>query len=136
MREEQRDRVLSSLLWGGLAAAGQHTMLFLSVVGRIHVRFEHEAPQFYVDPRGPIALSKDAALRAVWLMTAVYGLVVVLLVYFSPRVRGKSWVPIGLLTAVLAIVAALAEPLWGLVVLADAAALYPLLSARRTSDRS
>lgn len=130
MTKGKRDQLLTSLLWGGVAAVGQYTMLFLTIIRRIHVRFEHDAPIFYVDPRGPIPLTKDSALSSVWLMTAVYGLLVALLVYFRPHPSRGARIAIGVLAVGLAAVAGLAEPLWGLIVLADFAALYPVLAAK------
>ena len=59
MNPRKRERLLTSLLWGGVAAAGQYTMLFLTIMQRIHVRFPASMPEFYVDPRGPIRLTKD-----------------------------------------------------------------------------
>lgn len=128
MTESTRDRVLKSLLWGGVAAAGQYTMLFLSIVRRIHVRFEG-APIFWVDPSGPIALTKDSALTSVWVMTVAYGLLAVAIACRRPRPTRRAWTGIALLALALAVIAALAEPLWGLVVVADLLFLAPALSS-------
>jgi hypothetical protein len=127
MDRRKRERWLSSLLWGGVAAVGQYTMLFLTIIRRIHVHFAQSAPVFYVDPRGPISLSKDTALMSVYAMTVLYGLLVGLLVYLRPRPGRLAWIVTGVLAVALAVVAALAEPWWGLIILADALALYPLL---------
>ena len=127
MTESTKDRVLKSLLWGGVAAAGQYTMLFLSIVRRIHVRFEG-APIFWVDPSGPIALTKDSALTSVWVMTVAYGLLAVAIACRRPRPTRRAWTGIAMLTLALAVIAALAEPLWGLVVVADLFFLAPALS--------
>ncbi len=128
MTESMQDRVFKSLLWGGVAAVGQYTMLFLSIVRRIHVRFEG-IPIFWVDPSGPIALTKDSALTSLWAMTVAYGLLVVAIVYLRPRLRRRGWMGSALLALALAVVAALAEPLWGVVVAADFMFLIPLLSS-------
>ena len=136
MANGRRDHLLTSLLWGGVAAVGQYTMLFLTIIQRIHVRFANDAPVFYVDPRGPIRLTKDSALSSVWVMTAAYGLLVALLVYFRPHPSRGAWITIGVLAMALSAIAALAEPLWGLIILADLAALYPALVARRRTRKS
>ena len=99
-------------------------MLFQSVIGRIHVRFVNEAPAFSVDPRGPIVLTKDSALTAVWLMTIAYGLLVIALLYLRSRWSRRAWLTAALLAIVLAVLAALAEPWWGLIALADFGVLY------------
>lgn len=125
-----KEQVLASVLWGAVAAAGQFTMLFLTVIGRIHVSFVNEAPVFSVDPRGPISLTKDTALGIVWVMTIAYGLLVTALVYVRPRLSRAMWLTLAIVVAVLAVIAALAEPWWGLIVLGDLVALYPLLRAR------
>ena len=62
MSVSRRENLLVSLLWAGVAAVGEFTMLFLSIIGRIHVTFANQAPVFAVDPRGPIVLTKDTAL--------------------------------------------------------------------------
>ncbi len=121
---------MSGLLWGAVAAIGQHTMLFLIIIRRIHVRFENEAPVFSVDPSGPIRLSKDSALSLVWIMAAVYGLAVVLLIYYRPHFSKRACFGLGVITAVLALAAAMAEPLWGLVLLADFLVVWPVLRGR------
>jgi len=131
MAKGKWDRLLTSLLWAGVAAVGQYTMLFLTIIQRIHVRFVNDAPVFYVDPRGPISLTKDSALSSVWVMTVAYGLLVALLVYFRPQPNRGAWIAIGVLTVALSAIAALAEPLWGLIVLADFAVLYPVLATGR-----
>jgi hypothetical protein len=128
MTESTRERLLRGLLWGGVAAVGQYTMLFLSIVGRIHVRFEG-APIFWVDPSGPIVLTKDAALTGVWAMTVTYGLLVAVIVYFRPRLTRRGWMGGALLALALAVVAALVEPVWGVVVAADYLLLTPVLSS-------
>ena len=94
-----KDQALASVLWGAVAAAGQFTMLFLTVIGRIHVRFANEAPVFSVDPRGPISLTKDTALGSVWIMTIAYGLLVTTLVYFRPRLRRGVWFTLAIVAA-------------------------------------
>jgi hypothetical protein len=128
MTEREKERLWTSLLWGTVAGAGQYTGLFLTIIQRIHVRFENEAPVFYVDPRGPILLTKSMALSIVWLMTVGYGIIVTLLVYFRPSLNRNRRAVIGFMALLLAAVAALAEPLWGLIVLADFAILYPILT--------
>jgi hypothetical protein len=130
-----KDQALASVLWGAVAAAGEFTMLFLTVIGRIHVSFVNEAPVFSVDPRGPIRLTKDTALASVWAMTIAYGLLVTALVYVRPRLSRRLWVTAGIVAVALAVVAALAEPWWGLIVLADFVALYPALSARGPDEK-
>ncbi len=134
MVDGRRDRLLTSLLWGAVAAVGEHTMLFLAVIRRIHVRFENEAPVFYVDPRGPIALSKDSALSIVWLASIAFGVAVFLLMYFRLRVSRTATTAIAGAILLLAAVAALAEPLWGLAVLADAAVVYLILASSALQD--
>jgi hypothetical protein len=126
----QKDQALASVLWGAVAAAGEFTMLLLTIIGRIHVRFANEAPVFSVDPRGPIHLTKDTALASVWAITVAYGLLVMALVYLRPRLSRRLWLTVALVAVALAAVAALAEPWWGLIVLADFVALYPVLRAR------
>ena len=130
MTEGKGEQLLTSLLWGGVAAVGQYTMLFLTIIRRIHVRFVNDAPVFHVDPRGPIRLTKDTALTSVWILTVAYGLAVALLVYFRPRLSRGAWIAAGILAVVLSALAALTEPLWGLILLADFAALYPILAGR------
>jgi hypothetical protein len=127
MTESKKERVLKSLLWGGVAGVGQYTLLFLSIVRRIHVRFEG-VPVFSVDPSGPIVLTKDSALTSVWALSVLYALLVVLVVYRKPRLVQRDWIGIALLTLVLAVVAALAEPVWGVVVAADLIVLTPVLA--------
>ncbi len=134
MTERTRDRLLTGLLWGGVAAAGQYTMLFLTIIQRIHVRFENETPVFYVDSRGPIRLTKSTALSTVWVLTLVYGLIVALLVYLRPRLNRRTRIAGAFIAAGLCALAALAEPLWALVILADVAALYPVLAGRVGMD--
>lgn len=129
MTKGRTDQLLTSLLWGGVAAVGQYTMLFLTIIQRIHVRFVEGAPAFFVDPRGPIALTKGSALSAVWVMTVAFGLLVALLVYFKPRPSRRLWLSVAAVAALLSALAALAEPLWGLIVWADFAALYAVLAA-------
>jgi hypothetical protein len=130
MSERERERLWTGLLWGAVAGSGQYTGLFLTIIQRIHVRFENEAPVFYVDPRGPIRLTKSTALSAVWVMTVAYGIIVTLLVYFRPTLNRNGRAVIGFAALLLAALVALAEPLWGLIVLADVAVLYPILSGR------
>ena len=127
MKQWNKDQALAGVLWGAVAAVGQYTMLFLSIIGRIHVTFVHEAPVFSMDPRGPIVLTKDTALTSVWILTIAYGLLVMVLVYLQPRLSRRMWIAAGAAAIVLAAVAALAEPWWGLIVLAGFAALYPVL---------
>jgi hypothetical protein len=130
MDERQRDHVLSSVLWGAVAAMGQFTMLFLTIIGRIHVRFENESPVFLVDPRGPITLTKNSALAVVWVGTVLYGLLTAVLLYFKPRPSKSAWIALYSVAAVLALLAALAEPLWGLIVALDAALMFAVLARR------
>ncbi|HUT15738.1 MAG TPA: hypothetical protein VMY98_05790 [Anaerolineae bacterium] len=130
MIKEQRDRLLTSLLWGGVGAVGQYTMLFLTIIERIHVRFVSDSPVFYVDPRGPIPLTKDTALSSVWIMTVLYGLLVTLVVYVRPRLARTSWIAVGSLVLMLSVIAALAEPWWGVIIAADFVALCPWLIRR------
>lgn len=127
----QKDKVLTSLLWGAVAAVGQYTMLFLTIIRRIHVNFVNEAPVFYVDPQGVIPLTKDSALSSVWAMTIAYGLLITLLVYFKPRPSRRAWVAIGVLALALSTIAALVEYWWGLIILANFVALYPILASQR-----
>jgi hypothetical protein len=105
-------------------------MLFLTIIQRIHVRFENEAPVFYVDARGPIRLTKTTALSVVWALTLVYGSVVALMVFLRPRLNRRAWIATGFVAAGLCALAALAEPLWALVILADYVALYPIFAGR------
>ena len=127
MANSQRENLLTSLLWAGVAAVGEFTMLFLSIIRRIHVSFANEAPVFAVDPRGPIVLTKDAALSVVWGLTVIYAVTVAAITYLGPsRVhRFRASLVVGFVIA--SVVAALAEPLWGLALLASLMALYPLL---------
>jgi len=129
MSEEKRAHLLASLLWGGVAAIGQYTMLFLSIIQRIHVRFPNDAPIFQVDPRGPIVLSKDTALASVWVLTFFFGLMVALLAYSRPRLHGKGRVLLAILGIALSGLAALADPWWGLIVLANSAIIYWMLTS-------
>ncbi len=105
-------------------------MLFLTIINRIHVRFPAGVPEFSVDPRGPIRLTKDVALTAVWALTIAYALVVVILIYFRPHLDRQARVAFGLLAMASSALTALADPLWGLIILADFALLYPLLTDR------
>ena len=130
MTKEQRDRLLTSVLWGGVGVVGEYTMLFLAIIGRIHVRFVSDSPVFYMDPRGPILLTKDTALSSVWITTVLYGLLVTLVVYVRPRLAGVSWVAVASLVLMLSVFAALTEPLWGVIVIADFLALCPWLICR------
>jgi hypothetical protein len=93
-------------------------MLFLTIIRRIHVRLA-DAPVFYLDPRGPIMLTKDIALSSVWGMTVLYGLAVAWAVYARPHPTRGIWMALGGLTTALSAIAALAEPLWGLIILVD-----------------
>jgi len=122
-----RDQALTSVLWGAVAAVGQFTMLFQAIIGRIHVAFVDEAPVFSVDPRGPITLTKDTALTSVWVGTIAYGLLVIAVVYLRPRLSNGMRLMAALAAAALAVLAALAEPWWGLIILADFVALYLVL---------
>ena len=127
MTLSRRENLLASLLWGGVAAVGEFTMLFLSIIGRIHVSFANQAPVFAVDPRGPIVLTKDTALATVWGLSILYAVIVAVLTYLGPR-RARSFrAPLIVGFLISSVVAALAEPLWGLALLASLAALYPLL---------
>lgn len=127
MTVSRTENLLASLLWGGMAAVGEFTMLFLSIIGRIHVSFANQAPVFAVDPRGLIVLTKDAALTTVWGFTVIYSILVAVMVYLGPS-RARSFrTPLIVCFVIGSVVAALAEPLWGLVLLASLAALYPLL---------
>jgi hypothetical protein len=126
MDEVKRDRILSSLLWGSVAAAGEHTMLFLSIIPRIHVRFEGQ-PVFWVDPRGPIALTKDAALSVAWLASLCFGLVVAAVGYWRPRPRRPGRTAVAACMVALSLVASLAEPLWGLAAVVDGMILLAML---------
>lgn len=130
MNPRKRERLLTSLLWGGVAAAGQYTMLFLTIIQRIHVQFPAGIPEFYVDPRGPIRLTKDEALTAVWALTTVYAVVVFILIYVRPHLGRQARIAFGLLAIAFSALTALADPLWGLIILADFALLYPLLKDR------
>jgi len=130
MEEQRRDRALTSLLWGAVAAMGQFTMLFLTIIRRIHVRFENEAPVFFVDPSGPLTLTKNSALAIVWIGTVLYGVLVVLLLYLKPRMTGVARIAMAAVALGLVLVAALAEPLWGLIVALDWALLFALVSQR------
>lgn len=132
--KRHKDQALASALWGAVAAAGQFTMLFLAIIGRIHVRFANEAPVFSVDPRGPISLTKDTALASVWAMTIAYGLLVIALAYLRPRLSRGMWFTVAIVAVVLAVIAALAEPWWGLIVLADFVVLYPVLRTRTPDE--
>ncbi|MBC7261397.1 MAG: hypothetical protein H5T63_05240 [Chloroflexi bacterium] len=136
MTVSQKDRALTSLLWGAVAAVGQYTMLFLTIIRRIHVHFEHEAPVFSVDPQGLIPLTKDMALSSVWIMAIAYGLLITFLVYFRPHLSRGAWIVGGVLALTLSVVAALADYLWGLIVLASFVALYPVLAHRRKPGRA
>jgi hypothetical protein len=128
MSKKRAEHVWASLLWGSVAAIGQHTMLFLTIIRRIHVRFPNNAPTFAVDPYGPIVLTKDAALTSVWVLSLAYGVIVALLMYFRPCLRRTARVLFAVVGVVLAGLSSLADPWWGLVVLADCAVLYGLLS--------
>ncbi len=134
MIKRHKDQALASVLWGAVAAVGQFTMLFLTIIGRIHVRFANEAPVFSVDPRGPIRLTKDTALASVWAMTIAYGLLVIALVYLRPRLSRRLWFTVAIAVVALAVVASLAEPWWGLIVLTDSVALYLALRARAPAE--
>jgi len=127
MDVSRKDNLLASLLWAGVAAAGEFTMLFLSIIRRIHVTFANQAPVFAVDPRGPIVLTKDAALTAVWGLTIAYAVIVGVMTYLGPRRVRPVRVGVIACFAIGSVIAALAEPLWGLALLASLAALYPLL---------
>jgi hypothetical protein len=130
MRERKRDRVLTSVLWGAVAAMGQFTMLFLTIIRRIHVRFEDEAPIFPVDPRGPITLTKNSALSGVWIGTVLFGLLVTVLLYVRPRPTRGAWIALAGVSAALVVLAAMAEPLWGLIVALNWVLLFAILARR------
>jgi hypothetical protein len=125
--ESKQDRVISGLLWAGVAAVGQFTALFLSIVGRIHVRFENEAPLFQVDPRGPIVLTKDSALRAVGLLTVLYAVLVFTIVCWRPVLGKRGLVLWAGMAIVCGTIAGLAEPVWGLTLALGLLLLVPLL---------
>ncbi len=135
MKRWPKDKLLASLLWGSVAGVGQYTMLFLTIIRRIHVRFVNNAPVFYVEPQGLIPLTKDTALASVWLLTVLYGLLVTFVTYSRPQPHRGGWIALGVTATALAITTALAEPLWGLIILADLAVLYPILATRHV-DRS
>ncbi len=105
-------------------------MLFLTIIQRIHVRFPAGMPEFYVDPRGPIRLTKDVALTAVWALTIAYAVAVAILVYFRPHPSRQALVAFGVLAMASSALLALADPLWGLIILVDFALLYPMLRDR------
>jgi hypothetical protein len=130
MDELKREHALTSVLWGAVAAVGEFTMLFLTIIGRIHVRFENEAPIFFVDPRGPITLSKNSALSVVWIGTVVYGLLVTSLLYVRPRLARAAWIAVAGVAVGVVMLAALAEPLWGLIAALDWALLFAILAGR------
>jgi hypothetical protein len=130
MDKGKRDRVLTSVLWGAVAAMGQFTMLFLTIIRRIHVRFENEAPVFFVDPRGPITLTKNSALTTVWIGTVLFGLLVAVLLYSRPRPTRAVWIALAGVAAVLVLLAAMAEPLWGLIVALNWALLLAIAARR------
>ncbi len=138
MLASRKETLLTSLLWGGVAAVGQFTMLFLSIIGRIHVTFVDEAPVFSVDPRGPIVLTKDSALAAVWALSITYSIAVAVMVYVGHIRTRNARALIVISFLIVALCAGLAEPLWGLALLASLGALYPLLRrpAPATSDAS
>ncbi len=94
-------------------------MLFLSVVGRIHVEFASGAPVFWMVPRGPVHLTKDSALTTVWVLTLLYGLLVFVLAYRRPNPDERVWAVTRVVGVIFAVALALAEPLWGLVGFAD-----------------
>ncbi len=130
MDEHKRDRALASVLWGTVAGLGEFTMLFLTIIRRIHVRFENEAPVFFVDPSGPIALTKNSALWVAWSGTVLYGLLVTLALYFRPRPTRVAWITLTIAAVGLVVLAALAEPLWGLIVALDLALLFAIIAQR------
>jgi hypothetical protein len=130
MDERKRDRVLTSVLWGTVAAVGEFTMLFMAIIRRIHVRFENEAPIFFVDPRGPILLTKDSALSIVWTGAVLFGLLVAVLMYVRPHPTRVLWIALSGVAAALVVLATLAEPLWGLIVALDCALLFAILMGR------
>jgi len=133
--ETKRDRILSSLLWGTVAAAGEHTMLFLSIIRRIHVRFEGQ-PLFWVDPGGPIVLTKDAALAIAWLAALCFGLAVAVVTYWKPKPRRLGWTAVTVFIGALSLMAALAEPLWGLIAAVDGLILLAMLGARLSDPKA
>jgi hypothetical protein len=123
MPEGNRDKLLGSLLWAAVAACGQYTALFFTVIGRIQVSFVNGAPVFAVDSRGPIALTKDMALQAVWILTVLFSLAVFWVIYRRPVPTSRAWRLSGALAVGLAIAGGLAEPWWAVVLLGDAAVL-------------
>jgi len=130
MDERTTDRLLTSVLWGAVAGMFEFTMLFLTIVGRIHVRFENEAPVFFVDPLGPIALSKDSALWTVWIGAVLYALLTAVLLYVRPRPSRPMWIALAVVAVGLSVLAALAEPWWGLIVAIDCILLFAILPRR------
>ena len=133
MSRAQLERVLTAILWGGVAATGEHTMLFLSIIRRIHVRFESDAPVFFVDPGGLIPLTKDMALAAVWLTAVGYGAVFAMAVYLRPRPSRSQWVVFAFLALAVAAVAGLTDLLWGVIALASGLALASTMAWNRAS---
>ena len=125
------EHLWASLLWGGVAAMGQYTMLLLTIIRRIHVSFPGNTPTFSVDPRGPLVLSKDTAHTSVWVLSLAYAVAVALLVYFRPHLRGNARWLFAVLGVVLSSLAALADPWWGLVVLVDSVVVYWILATPR-----
>lgn len=135
---ETRERWVAALLWGGVGIIGQYTALFLTIVQRIRVEFENQAPVITVTPSGPIALSWGAALAAVWVGTFAFGMLVVAAYLAERRPSRAQWVGGAVVALTLAVCAALAEPSWGLVVLIDALVLAWVLrrkSALGVSER-
>ncbi len=114
-----RDKLLNSVLWGAVAACGQFTMLFLSVVGRIRVSFVSNAPSFAVDPRGAVALTKDTVLQLVWVLTILFSVMVFWVTYRRPRPTRRAWVVWGTLGFVLTIAGGLVDPWWAGILLVD-----------------
>lgn len=126
MSREQQENLITAVLWGAVAAMGQYTAMFLSIVGRIHVTFA-DGPSFAVSPQGVLPLTKDLALQLVWLSTLAFGLIVAWAVYRRPRPGKHTWVVTTILVLLLSVVMGLIEPIWGLVVWMDYAAVTPAL---------
>ncbi len=126
MSNERRDQLLAAILWGAVAAMGQYTALFLSIIGRIHVSFVNQAPIFRVAPSA-VPLTKDLALQLVWALTIAFGLLAAGVVYRRPRPGKRSWVVLTLSVLLVSIAAGLIEPVWAGVVWLDYLALLPAL---------
>lgn len=127
---ETRERWVAALLWGGVGIIAQYTALFLTIVQRIQVEFENQAPVISVTPSGPIALTWGAALAAVWAGTFAFGMLVVAAYVAERRPSRVQWLAGAMAALALAVIAALAEPTWGLVILADALVLAWVLRGK------